>query len=92
MDFQQLDVLENKIELTVRLMGQLRKENAVLRDEANQAKEESQSKEMLIQQLQEENKSLALVQNETILGKEKEEEIRSRVEQMLSKLDELEHL
>lgn len=92
MKLEQLDVLEKKIGQVVGLIGHLQQQNTELRNELNQSRLQSQTNELMIQQLQEENKELAVVQNETSVEKEKEEQIRIRIEQMLAKLDELEHL
>ncbi len=92
MKLEQLDVLEKKIGQVVGLIGHLQQQNTELRNDLNQSRLQSQTNELMIQQLQEENKELAVVQNETAVEKEKEEQIRIRIEQMLAKLDELEHL
>lgn len=92
MEIQQLDILEERITRAIDLIGQLKSENEELKGRVIEIEGESQSKQRLIEQLKEENQGLRLLHNEASLGKEKQEKIRSKVEQMLSKLDELQEL
>ncbi|MFQ5650165.1 MAG: hypothetical protein ACE5IY_09510 [bacterium] len=92
MDLQQLEILEEKVGQAVQFIERLKRENQALQKEIDELRSESQSNEQLIKQLKEENHNLKLVQNESSLGKEKEEQIKSKVEQMLSKLEELQYL
>ncbi|MFQ5674697.1 MAG: cell division protein ZapB [bacterium] len=89
MDWEHLDRLEMKIHQAIDLIEQLKSENRQLREENQKLLSESQSGELLIQQLKEENHNLKQIQNESSLGKEKEDKIRTKIEQMLEKLDEL---
>jgi hypothetical protein len=90
MDLEQLEVLEQKISEAVRVIEALKVQNQRLANENRELLGEVQSKEQLLQKVQEENQNLNLLQKESSLDKEKEEKIKSKVEQMLSKLDELE--
>ncbi len=92
MDIEQLDILEKKIAQAVGLIEQLKVENQKLQSDTNQFQSELDSRDLVIKQLKEENQNLKLMQNSSVLEKEKEEKIRSKVEQMLSKLDELQYL
>lgn len=92
MDIEQLDILEKKIGQAVELIEQLKAENQKLQSNSNQFQSELDSKDLVIKQLKEENQNLKLMQNNSVLEKEKEEKIRSKVEQMLNKLDELQYL
>lgn len=92
MDIEQLDVLENKINQAVKLIEHLMQENEQLKAEVKELHSESESKERIVLQLKEENKNLQLVQTDSILGREKEDKVRSKVEQMLAKLDELQYI
>lgn len=92
MDIEQLDILEKKVAQAVELIGQLKVENQKLQSNTKQFQSELDSKDLIIKQLKEENQNLKLVQNNSVLDKEKEEKIRSKVEQMLNKLDELQYL
>lgn len=87
MDWEHLDQLESKIKQTVKRIEQLQIENKKLLDENMKLRSESQSQEIIIQQLKEEN--LNQTKSESSFEKEKEEKIRSKVEQMLTKLDKL---
>ncbi|TDI88909.1 MAG: hypothetical protein E2O77_10705 [Caldithrix sp.] len=87
MNWEHLDELESKINQAVSRIEQLQIDNQNLLDENMKLRSESQSQEILIQQLREENLNQA--KSESTLGTEKEEKIRSKVEQMLAKLDKL---
>ena len=87
MNWEHLNELESKINQAVSRMEQLQIDNQNLLDENMKLRGESQSQEILIQQLKEEN--LKQTKSETSFGIEKEEKIRSKVEQMLAKLDKL---
>ncbi|NIV95612.1 cell division protein ZapB [candidate division KSB1 bacterium] len=89
MDVEQLDVLEAKVNQAIAYIEKLKLENQDLKKTNQELQSETQTKEELIQQLREENRNLQQLQSESSIGKEKEEKIRSKVELMLSKLDEL---
>jgi len=86
-NWEHLDELESKINQAVSRIEQLQIDNQNLLDENMKLRSESQSQEIVIQQLREENLNQA--KSESTLGTEKEEKIRSKVEQMLAKLDKL---
>ncbi len=90
MTFDQIAELEKKVDNAVLLIADLRRENNELKEQAGQFIQQIQLKDSLIQELREENGNLSRVQQEATLGRDKEERIRNRVEQMLAKLDELE--
>lgn len=92
MELEQIEILDSKITQAVELIEKLRSEKELLKQELAEFKRESELRDSLIRQLKEENHNLKLVQQESSLGKEKEEQIRSKVEQMLNKLDELQAL
>ncbi len=87
MNWEHLNELESKINQAVSRIEQFQIENQKLLDENMKLRSESQSQEILIQQLKEEN--LNQTKSESSFGKEKEEKIRNKVEQMLTMLDEL---
>lgn len=90
MDLEQLDVLETKVNQAIQCIENLKLENQELRRVNQELQSESQGKELLIQQLREEKSNLEKLQNQSSsIDKEKEERIKSKVELMLSKLDEL---
>ncbi len=92
MDIEQLDVLEEKINQAVKLIEHLMQENEQLKAKVKELHSESESRERMVLQLKEENQNLQLVQTDSILGREKEDKIRSKVEQMRAKLDELQYI
>ena len=87
MNWEHLNELESKINQAVSRIEQFQIENQKLLDENMKLRSESQSQEIRIQQLKEEN--LNQTKSESSFGKEKEEKIRNKVEQMIAKLDEL---
>lgn len=87
MNWEHLNELESKINQVVSRIENLQIENQKLLDATMRLRSESQSQEILIQQLKEEN--LNQTKSESSFGKEKEEKIRNKVEQMLTMLDEL---
>lgn len=87
MNWEHLNELESKINQAVSRIEQFQIENQKLLDENMKLRSESQSQEIRIQQLKEEN--LNQTKSESSFGKEKEEKIRNKVEQMLTMLDEL---
>ncbi len=87
MNWEHLNELESKINQAVSRIAQLQIENQKLLDANMKLRSESQSQEILIQQLKEDN--LNQTKSESSFGKEKEEMIRNKVEQMLAMLDEL---
>ena len=89
---EQLDTLEKRINLAIEVIEKLQVENRDLQKELTLLRSETELKDERILQLKKENQDLKLLQSETSLGKEKEEKIRSKVEQMLAKLDELQSL
>jgi FtsZ-binding cell division protein ZapB len=90
MDIEQLDILEVKINQAVRTLEKARIENQELMKTNQELRATSEEKDRVIQQLRDENEGLKQLQNENSLDKEKEELIKSKVEQMLSRLDDLE--
>jgi len=86
-NWEHLNELESKINQVVSRIENLQIENQKLLDATMRLRSESQSQEILIQQLKEEH--LNQTKSESSFGKEKEEKIRNKVEQMLAMLDEL---
>lgn len=89
MELDQLEILESKITQAVELIETLRRENQELRHSNRELRSELESRDLLIEQVKEENQSLQRINSESSLSKETEEKIRSKVENMLSRLDEL---
>jgi predicted RNase H-like nuclease (RuvC/YqgF family) len=92
MDLEQIVVLEEKIAHAVQFIEQLKAQNQKLQNEIRELRSEAQSRDLLIQQLKEENQNLNQKVEQSSIGKDKEDQIRLKIEQMLSKLDELESM
>ncbi|RMD89529.1 MAG: cell division protein ZapB [Calditrichaeota bacterium] len=90
MELEKLELLEEKINQAVQLIERLKMENKELKQLNDDLREENMAKDRMIQQLKEENQHLHQMQLENTLGTEKEEEIKSKIEQILNQLDELE--
>lgn len=90
MDIEQLDILEGKINQAVRIIEKVKLENQELVRTNQELRSGVEDKERIIQQLREENEGLKQLQNNAAMDKDKEDLIKSKVEQMLSRLDDLE--
>ncbi len=90
MDIEQLDILEGKISQAVRIIEKVKLENQELARTNQELRSGAEDKERIIQQLREENEGLKQLQNNAAMDKDKEDLIKSKVEQMLSRLDDLE--
>ena len=90
MDIEQLDILEGKINQAVRIIEKVKLENQELVRTNQELRSGSEEQERTIQQLREENEGLKQLQNNAAMDKDKEDLIKSKVEQMLSRLDDLE--
>ncbi|MFQ5604707.1 MAG: hypothetical protein ACE5HS_15660 [bacterium] len=86
---QQLDILETKINQTINLIEKLKEENQELLKVNEELRLNVESQNQLINELREENHNLKQMHSDASLNKEKEEQIKHKVEQMLSRLDEL---
>lgn len=91
MELEQLEVLERKINQAVQLIENLRNQNEILVKENGELRKELQTSSQRIQQLEEQVESLNQTAGESALNKEKEEKIKSKVENMLVKLEELQY-
>jgi FtsZ-binding cell division protein ZapB len=89
MDLQQFEILENKISQTINTIQQLKQENRDLQKRLQALQEENQEKDKKLGTLQEEMQKLKDHPQESQQFKTREEEIRSKVEKMLAKLEEL---
>lgn len=89
MDLQQFEILENKISQAISTIQKLKQENAELQKRIVALQEASQEKDRKFGALQEEMQKLTDHAQESQQSKAREEEIRSKVEKMLAKLEEL---
>ena len=89
MDLHQFDILEKKITQSVSLISTLRSENLDLRRRLQEAEALQQQTAAQLRQAHETIAQIRGNQDEAVSFKEREEKIRSKVEQMLAKLEEL---
>jgi FtsZ-binding cell division protein ZapB len=89
MDLQQFEVLENKISQAIGVIQKLKLENRELQKQVQALQEENQEKDKKLGALQEEMQKIKDGAQESQQLKMREEEIRSKVERMLAKLEEL---
>jgi len=87
MDYQQIDILEDKINMAIELISRLRKENRQLEQQNSELLERAEKSETALKMLQEEFHHLTAIQNETESYQKREKVIKDKVEAMLSKLD-----
>jgi len=89
MDLQKFEDLENRISQTISLIQKLKQENRELQKQIQTLQEENQEKDKTLGALQEEMQKLKDQPQESRQFKAREEEVRSKVEKMLAKLEEL---
>lgn len=89
MDYQELDILEDRITKAVELINILRHENEELKQQNAELLTKAEENEGIIQKLREDYQNLNQLQEQTEQYREKEEKIKSKVEGMLSKLESL---
>ncbi len=90
MEFQQFEILENKIVQALQLIEKLRHENETLRSEIASLKEELSRKEEEIAELNTKFEKEFENQRNTSYYQEREAQIRSKIEDMLARLEALE--
>lgn len=89
MDIQQFEVLEKRVTQLVAIVSRLREENLDLRRQLRDAEALKQQAEEELRLSRETVEKLRGNQEEAISYKEREEKIRSKIESMLAKLEEL---
>jgi len=89
MDLQQFEILENKISQAISMIQKLKQENGELQKRVETLQEETQEKDKMLGALQEELQQMKDNAQESQQFKTREEEIRSKVEKMLARLEEL---
>lgn len=89
---QTFDVLETKIDQIIQWVGKLRKENQELKSKNQELTSIITEKEKKIQVLTEEAEQSRVVQNEIAGFQDKQQRIRTKVENLLEKLQEFEKL
>jgi len=91
MELEQLSILEKKVLQAVQLIETLRQKNEELVKENNDLRHELQANSTRVQQLEAEISRLNDVASKTDINEEKEAQIKSKVENMLVKLEELQY-
>ena len=89
MEFQSLEQLENRVSKAVELMNQFREENQELQNQNKELMAKLEEYERNLQKLRSENEELRKIQKKNETSNVQQEEIRKKVEGMLSKLDTL---
>ena len=89
MDLQQFEALENKISQAVKTIQTLKTENKDLRQRLSAMEQQHRDRDEQFARLQAEMSSVHERSEETRQLREREEKIRSKVEDMLAKLEEL---
>ncbi|UCE17929.1 MAG: cell division protein ZapB [Gemmatimonadota bacterium] len=87
MEFQSLEQLEERVSKAVELMTTFREENQELQNQNRELLAKLEEYERNLQKLRIENEELRETQKKNELSNAHQEEIRKKVEGMLSKLD-----
>ena len=90
--YNQLEILEGKINKTIQLIDKLQAENNELKRYNAELINKVQEQEKINQKLRKGYHKLKEQQNNSHFTLEKEEEIKQKVEGMLAKLDNLQHI
>ena len=89
MDLQRLSALEDRITTTVELIRSLRQENQELRERLKSVEGKAVEKDEQIAKLKSDLQESQRSAQDSREFQEREEKVRSKVEEMLSKLEEL---
>ena len=87
MEFQQLEVLEEKNEKLLELVNRLKNENRELRMQNAELLAKLEENERTIEALKEQYQGVAQHQEEVERLKAREQEVRQRIQELLEKLD-----
>jgi len=91
MELEQLDILEKKIFQAVQMIENLRLKNEELSKLNHELRNEVHIKDQRIEHLEEELNNVNQLASQSSISKEKEDQIKSKVENMLVKLEELQY-
>lgn len=89
MEFQSLEELEERVSRAVEIMNQFREENQELHNQNRELMAKVEEYENRLQKLQAENVELREAQHKSEQSVVHQEEIKKKIEGMLSKLDNL---
>lgn len=89
MDIQQFEALDQKIAQAIKLIQDLKTENKELRERVLMLETQSREKDEHVARMKSELGGIQKHAEETRQFREREEKIRSKVEDMLAKLEEL---
>jgi len=87
MDYQQIDILENKINMAVDLIMRLREENRQLKQDNHELQEKAEENDKALRLLQDEFQHLSAVHEEAENLQKHEDLLKAKVEAMLAKLE-----
>jgi len=89
MEFESLERLEERVSKTLERMSQLREENHELQNQNRELMAKLEEAERNVERLHAENREIRETEKKNELAAVHQEEIRKKIEGMLSKLDEL---
>lgn len=92
MENQILDILEKRIKMVVDVIAKLREENQQLKEERSQLKEKIQEQDNNIKRLRQLCEELSLNENSSEILEKKMDQVKKRINAIITKLDELEPL
>jgi len=92
MEENNIDVLEEKINKIVAMINTLREENKKLKIYAEELKKSNMEKDEIIRKLNQERENIANIQNEIESYKSKHDRVRTKVDQLLLKLKEIDDI
>jgi len=87
MDYQQIEILEDKINLAVELIARLKNENRELKQRNAEIMQQLEASELAFKQMKADFENLQTRQEDYFQIKQREEKVREKVEGMLQKLN-----
>ncbi|MCD6116878.1 hypothetical protein J7K93_07680 [bacterium] len=89
MDDSNIDILEEKLNKIISVINNLKEENRKLQANVNELKNSLHEKDEIIVRLQQERENVLSIQHEIESYKTKHDRVRSKVDQLLLKLKEI---
>lgn len=87
MDYQQIEILEDKINLAVELIARLKNENRELKQRNAEIAQQLEASELAFKQMKVDFDNLQTRQEDYFQIKQREEKVREKVDGMLQKLN-----